>query len=292
MTDPNQTQGQNELQVPSYIKVPAIILSRISPTLAAKFAARLFCTPFRFTMPEREREMDKHSKQERLIVPEIGKEITVYHYGKSSRKVLLVHGWSGRGTQLSAIAGRLIEEGYSTISFDAPAHGKAPGKKTEMLEFIASCQFLSRKYGPFEFGIGHSLGAMALMQSVAKGARFEKLILIGSGNLVWDIMQDFTKKLGLSPVIGILMKRYFDEISGMDTQDLSAEKVAGKINIPVLVIHDTEDRDVPVTAAYAIHKNLPKGSLHITTGLGHRKILGDKGVIDKILSFIKERPQV
>jgi alpha-beta hydrolase superfamily lysophospholipase len=43
----------------------------------------------------------------------------------------------GRGTQLFKIADELLKQGYSTISFDAPAHGKSPGKTTIMVDFIA-----------------------------------------------------------------------------------------------------------------------------------------------------------
>lgn len=288
MPDQKTSNTSTDIKVPFFIKLPARILEKIAPSLAARYAARLFCTPFRFKTPERELEMDRQSRQERLIVPGTGKEIVVYHYGKSSKKALLVHGWSGRGTQLSVIAHRLLQEGYSTVSFDAPAHGKAPGKRTEMLEFIASCIFLNKTFGPFDFGIGHSLGAMTLLQSMQRGAIFQKLVLIGSGNLVTDIMKDFTGKLGLKPLTGIQMKRYFDEIAGLDTQTLSAELAAPNIKAPVLVIHDTDDTDVPVHAAHAIHEHLPQSTLMITKGLGHRKILGDKTVIDAILTFIKQ----
>lgn len=44
----------------------------------------------------------------------------------------MVHGWSGRGTQMSKIAEALVEQGYRIISFDAPAHGKADGKISMM----------------------------------------------------------------------------------------------------------------------------------------------------------------
>ncbi|WP_224490640.1 alpha/beta hydrolase [Robertkochia flava] len=285
MPDQMKDQTPADMQVPGFIKIPARILQWISPTLAARFAARIFCTPFKFKMPRREHDMDRQSKQEKLIVPGIGKEIVVYHYGKSSKKVLLVHGWSGRGTQLFKIAEALNKAGYSTISFDAPAHGKARGKRTQMLEFIESCLFINREFGPFEYAVGHSLGAMTLLNSVQRGIKFKKMVLVGSGNLVTDIMRDFTDKLGLKPVVGIQMKRYFDEISGMDAASLSAEYVAPEVALPVLVIHDTEDRDVPVEAAYRIHKNLPESELMITEGLGHRKILGDKKVIRQITEF-------
>lgn len=287
MSDQTKVQNSQENQVPQFIRIPAKLLEWVSPALAARFAARIFCTPFRFKMPRREYGMDNQSRQERLIVPGIQKEIVVYHYGKSSRKILLVHGWCGRGTQLFKIADKLLQHGYSTISFDAPAHGKTHGKKTQMLEFIESCLFLEREFGPFEFGIGHSLGAMTLLNSIKRGTSFKKVILIGSGNKVTDIMRDFTDKLGLKPVVCIQMKRYFDEISGIDASSLSADIVAPEIRIPVMVIHDEDDKEVPVSAAYSIHENLPESKLMITSGLGHRKILGDKAVIQSLMEFLE-----
>jgi alpha-beta hydrolase superfamily lysophospholipase len=70
--------------------------------------------------------MEQISTQKTLHIPTINKSVVVYQYGQSDKKVLLVHGWSGRGTQLVKIADALLKSGCSTISFDAPAHGKSP----------------------------------------------------------------------------------------------------------------------------------------------------------------------
>ena len=64
--------------------------------------------------------------------------------------------------------------------------------------------------------------------------------------------------------------------------------VAKKIKIPVLVIHDKTDGDVPVSCAYKIRQNLEKGSLLITSELGHTKILRNQEVIKKSINFIKQ----
>jgi hypothetical protein len=57
-------------------------------------------------------------KHQNTHIPTINKSVVVYQYG-SDKKVLLVHGWSGRGTQLVKIADALLKSGCSTISFDA-----------------------------------------------------------------------------------------------------------------------------------------------------------------------------
>ena len=51
---------------------------------------------------------------------------------------------------------------------------------------------------------------------------------------------------------------------------------------------DKNDDDVDVKAAYQINKSLKNSQLMITEGLGHRKILGDKIVIENSIKFLKE----
>ena len=145
-------------KIPKIIILIAQFLQAFSKKLATLYAAKLFTTPIRHKMPKRELAMDENSQQFSLFIPKINKEIVVYEYGASDKKVLLVHGWSGRGTQLVKIADELIKKGFMIISFDAPAHGKSKGSSTIMIEFIASILELEKKYGPFEYAIGHSLG--------------------------------------------------------------------------------------------------------------------------------------
>jgi pimeloyl-ACP methyl ester carboxylesterase len=67
----------------------------------------------------------------------------------------------------------------------------------------------------------------------------------------------------------------------------SAFKAAKELDIPILVVHDNHDYEVPVQAGINIHQHCKNGDLMLTDGLGHRKILGDSQVIQKIIEFIK-----
>ena len=283
----SKSSQKNKPEVPKFILLTAGFLEKISTKLAVVFAAKLFTTPIKHEMPRREFEMDKNSEQSTLKVPEINKEIVVYELGKSAKKVLLVHGWSGRGTQLFKIAETLVENGYSVVSFDAPAHGKSAGNKSIMVEFIASIKEIDKKFGPFEAAVGHSLGGMALFNSVKDGFQIHKLVTIGSGDIVKDIIDEFISKIKLKKTSGILLSQHFEKKYGKTMDSFSAYLSAKEINIPVLVIHDENDEDVPVSAAIHIHKQLKNGSLYITKKLGHRKILGDEIVIAKTIEFIK-----
>jgi pimeloyl-ACP methyl ester carboxylesterase len=274
-------------KIPKIISVIAQFLQAFSTKLATLYAAKLFTTPIRHKIPKRELAMDQNSQQFTLFVPKINKEIVVYQYGSSDKKVLLVHGWSGRGTQLVKIADTLLEQGFMVYSFDAPAHGKSKGNFSIMPEFIASILEMEQKYGPFEYAIGHSLGGMSILNAIKQNLVVKKAVTIGSGDIIQDIIDDFVKNLKLKTEYGLRIKDHFETKFGGEMDDYSAYKAAQMVQIPVLVIHDQNDEDVSVNSAYHIDKHLVHSELFITEGLGHRKILGDPAVIETILKFIE-----
>ncbi|MEZ0130894.1 alpha/beta fold hydrolase, partial [Flavobacterium sp. LBUM151] len=168
----------------------------------------------------------------------------------------------------------------------APAHGKSEGKTTIMSEFIASILEIKKQFGPFEIAIGHSLGGMSVLNAIKDGLKVDKAVIIGSGDIVQDILDDFIFKLGLKQEISEHLRDRFEDKYQVKMNDFSAYKAAQKIEIPVLVIHDNDDPEVPVKAGIHIHQQLKNGTLYLTEGLGHRKILGNQNVIKKILEFI------
>ena len=275
------------LKIPRLIILTSKFFSIISPKLVTLFAAKLFTTPIKHKIPKRELEMDHKSIQKLVSVPAIDKEVMVYNYGKSDKKVLLVHGWSGRGTQLFKIADELLKLGYSTISFDAPAHGKSPGKNSIMVDFIATILEIDKQFGPFEAAVGHSLGGMSVLNAIKKGLKVNHAVVIGSGDIVKDIIDDFVAKLELKPNISNRLRLFFEKKYKEDMNSYSAYLAAKETAIPVLVIHDNNDIEVPVTAGIHIYKYLQNGELLLTDGLGHRKILGNPEVIQRIVQFIE-----
>lgn len=277
------------LKIPRFIIVTGKLLSFISPKLATSYATKLFITPIKHKVPKRELEMDRKSIQRTIKIPAINSEVVVYKFGKSDKKVLLVHGWSGRGTQLFKIADELLKHGYETISFDAPAHGKSPGKTTHMVDFIASILEIEKQYGPFEAAIGHSLGGMSVLNAIKQGLTINRAVIIGSGDVVQDIIDDFVAKLELKPDISIRLRAYFENKHKIKMNDFSAYVAAAAVTIPVLVIHDKDDPEVAVKAGIHINEHLKNGTLVLTEGLGHRKILGNTNVINKTVQFIEHK---
>lgn len=273
------------LEVPRYIKNTSRVLSALNKNLAAAFALKLFESPIQHKLPKREQKMYEVSHKSRLQLPNSKKEIMVYENKFGSKKVLLVHGWNGRGTQLVTIAKAFKDLNYSIVSFDAPGHGKTPKTTANMKHFIEAIFELDKRYKGFDIIIGHSLGGMSIINSLGRSLQTQKAVIIGSGNKTKDITEDFLQTIGMNKklapfLIGLFERKYQDKMQNYDV-----DVHAGKINIPVLIIHDVNDKDVPYTAAETLHQNMPTSELLLTNGLGHRKILGDEDVIEKIVQF-------
>lgn len=275
------------LLTPQYSLTTGRILTAISPYLASRFAAWLFLKPFRYKLPLREKEIDEQFQHQSLLIPGINREIVVYSNSAagSGKKILLAHGWSGRGTQMPDIAHTLIEAGYEIVSFDAPGHGRAPGKMSMMPFFIEAIHHLEKEYGPFYGAIGHSLGGMSLLKATKDGLLIKKLVVIGTANSVTNITREFARNMQLNLRVAQIMKTYFDKKFGQDMDNLSGAFSAESVKIPTLVVHDENDVDVDISSAYEIKNSLENGELLVTKGLGHRKILGDPKVINKIATF-------
>ena len=286
MTKKSSNTAQS-LKIPKIILITSKVIALISSKLITLFTAKLFTTPIRHKIPKRELDMDQNTIQKIIKIPAINKEVVVYKYGVSEKRILLVHGWSGRGTQLFKIADEFLKQGYSTISFDAPAHGKSPGKTTIMVDFIASIIEIEKQFGPFTAAIGHSLGGMSVLNAIKKGLKVNHAVVIGSGDIVEDIIDDFIAKLKLKPTVGKLLSLHFEKKYKEKMNDYSAFLAAEKVTVPVLVIHDNNDTEVPVSAGIHIYKYLKNGTLFLTDGLGHRKILGNQKVIEKTVQFIQ-----
>ena len=127
---------------------------------------------------------------------------------------------------------------------------------------------------------------MALLNAVREGFKTNKLVTIGAADVIMDIILNFTNTLTLKDEVAVKMKANLDALFGRDINYASAHNAAKSVHIPTLIVHDENDADVPVSCAHAIHNELSNGSIHITQKLGHRRILGNKDVIEKISDFL------
>lgn len=204
-------------------------------------------------------------------------------------RILLVHGWGGRGSQLFSFLDPLRAAGLEVLAFDAPGHGDSSSGAPDVAGLVDVIRALDQAHGPFSGAIGHSMGAGALLTAVNEGARIERVVAIGGPSRLQGVAERFARALDLGPEASRrfeagLRKRFGDQtLARFDmTQGLVQRAV------PALVLHDVDDRDVPFEEARLLADAWPGARLLPTAGLGHRRILRDPVVVEETASFLLE----
>ncbi|MEN8138577.1 MAG: alpha/beta hydrolase [Bacteroidota bacterium] len=275
---------KTSIKIPATIKYFAGALEKISPKLALKFGLALFYKPIRFQRPERENKIYYLATLDNLLLK--GRKIRTFSWKKGEKKILLVHGWSGRGTQMNKLVESLLANNFSVYSFDAPAHGESEGKRTHMYEFVDAILEMEKKVGKFDLIIGHSMGGIAALNAVNKGVDAPKVVIIGTPNLIENVITDFCMNINFSDKMIPLIKDYIETRYDERITSVSGEVVGEKIDIPILIIHDENDIDVQYSEAETMNNKIAKSELFSTKNLGHRRILADDNVIREIIDFI------
>lgn len=259
-------------------------LSVVSPNVASRVAMELFCTPRRFPTPEREQEL--MADAEPLAVPlGDGVRIQAWSWGAGPR-VILVHGWEGRGSQMATFAAPLVRAGFRVITFDAPGHGRSSGRKSSLPQFTSALRGVAEAVGAPSALIGHSLGCAAAALAVKEGLPCGKLVFIAPPLETADYMRQFGEVLGVSEQVISGVCRRIEERFGRPWSDYSVAAAAPQMKSELLVIHDRDDRNTPWSGAADLVALWPGARLITTESLGHRRILRDSQVIQATVDFL------
>jgi pimeloyl-ACP methyl ester carboxylesterase len=269
--------------------------SLVSRRLAGRGAFALFHMPLvRSGLRSSERELFEKAHVDRVDVGG-GKHAVTYRWGDGSRPVLLVHGWQSRASRLSDFVPGLLDRGHSVVSFDAPGHGDAGGRSTTILEYRDIVSALHDQYGTFECLIAHSMGALGSFFGLKHGVEAQKIVTI-SGVCDFDyLVEEFCAEL---KVRDRLKARLHDEIRvnlfpdmPLDEVPFSLTDMTQIVRSPLLVIHDEDDTRIRVTQGRRLAAAFgDQARLVVTSGLGHRRILGDAKVVRTVLDFVDHGP--
>jgi pimeloyl-ACP methyl ester carboxylesterase len=292
MTD--KPQAQNSTNVRSRLKTRLLrrglrVLSWLAPELAALQAERMFLRPRRHARPEREN--DWLASAERGEVRYRKALLPTYSWGRGPA-VLLVHGWEGRATQLGAFVPALLAAGYRVVAVDMPGHGAAEPALSSEADFAFAMTTIIQRLGPFHAVIAHSMGAAATTLSHALRPFQGRLVLIGAPRGPRSFFNAFMNYLGLASSAGARVERRIVERYGMPFSALDVADYGARVTLPVLLIHDRGDKEVPFAHAQAFLDALPNANLVATEGLGHRRILRDPAIIDLAVQFIGRADQI
>jgi pimeloyl-ACP methyl ester carboxylesterase len=263
-------------------------LSGLAPALAARAAERLFLRPPRHPRPPHEATVLASAR--RAVIPHPATPITTWTWGAGPR-VLLVHGWGGRGAQLAGFVPPLVAAGYSAVTFDAPGHGASPARESSLVAFVGAIAAVERALGPVHAIVAHSIGAAASARALRDGVGADAAVFIAPpADLV--LQADLVlEALGFGRPARELMRRRVEDRLGVPWSTLDVTRFAPDMRMPLLVIHDRDDAEVPWQDGAMIAQAWPRATLSTTSGLGHRRIVRDAEVIREAVGFLLAQPR-
>lgn len=260
------------------------IISYFFPTLAAQKALKLFLVPQRHQRPEAENIWYASSRKRFLK-----NGLHINEWGVEGQpKIMLVHGWEGRGTQMAAFAGPLVIAGYHVIAIDGPAHGESPGNETNAGIFSRALVEVQKELGDVRAVIAHSFGGGCSILASGFGLKVDKIVMIASPSDYAKVVRNFLDFVPLSSYSEKAFYRILSHKAQVKLEDINITTLGKNISVPVMIVHDKNDKEVGFQNAQWLHEAWPQSKLLITEGLGHRRILKDPEVIRKVVEFINE----
>jgi pimeloyl-ACP methyl ester carboxylesterase len=214
--------------------------------------------------------------------------------------VVLVHGWNGRGSQLGAFVEPLVNAGFQVVAFDAPGHGASSGTSSSMVEFAnafdAVVDSVTPYFQPLAGVIAHSMGGAAVTFALSRAQarpRLEaaacppRLAFLAPPIDVADFLNTVSSELGLSARTQAALRSALERKVGLRVEDLHSLRLAPTMTAPLLVLHDEEDRAVPVACGEALAQAWPRAELIKTRGLGHSRILRDPTTVATVVAHVR-----
>ncbi|QDQ24974.1 lysophospholipase [Chitinimonas arctica] len=271
-------------------------LASFAPGLAAAWAERLFLRPPRHDWPRVEQAWRDRAERSELYTAGLpisewdGKPMRIYRWGEARHgKVVMLHGWGGRATQFHEFIAPLTAAGYQVVGIDAPGHGASHGNQASVLHFAHALTRVIRNEGPVTAVLAHSLGGAATVYALASHKlAVEKVVLISPSADVAAYARYIGRLLNLDKAVLAGVQQRMETRFGILWQELNAISLAGRLDLPALILHDRNDREVPSSTGAKLAEAWQGARLLLTEGLGHRRILRDAAVVREAVAFLRK----
>ena len=264
---------------PAWVQATFANASRIAPSLTSVVSAELFRTTRCASPRLGEREVLESATGSRIA------GMQVWSWGEGPI-VLLVHGWNGRSTQLGGFVSPLVARGYRVVAFDALGHGDSDGTHSSLPELANCIRQVADELGGIYAIVAHSLGGAATTYALAYGLDAKRAVFISPPADPREFLKSFGAALGFNDDVRARVTQRLEGRLGVPMEEMGVHAIAPRMEIPLLVVHDRDDKEVPYSAGRGIASQWPGAELIITEGLGHQRILGDPNVKDAAVRFV------
>jgi pimeloyl-ACP methyl ester carboxylesterase len=272
----------------SYYKTKIKTIGLISKKLAAQKALTLFCTPFSGKPKRKESPIFRTAKK---IVCNYNKlKLIGWQWtpkNNNDKKILIAHGFDSCSYKFDKLIQTLLQNGFTVIAFDAPAHGLSDGKTTHALDYKNAILEINQQYGEFYCIMGHSLGGLAASLAAEEMPILQKLILIAPATETQRAIDNFFKYVPLGNDIKMEIEKIIFNLEQKPVSYYAVSRSIQQITTSVLWIHDKKDWICPYEDVAPIESlKLNHINFYITSGLGHNKIYRNDKALSHIIQFL------
>jgi pimeloyl-ACP methyl ester carboxylesterase len=277
-------------------------LSLLPSGIAGDTAFRIFCTPelshYRapnhFQLAERARFHLRNARWQRVSTSVA--DIQTYIFDPDCKDVfgtvLIVHGWTGEASFMTAIGEAVRRAGFRVVLFDLPAHGLSGASSTHLVDCARATAVIGREFGPLSAIIAHSFGGMISLVAaegrppIAYPLKISRIVFVASPNRLSEVTGGFAEHWGLTEPARRAFEKRLERIGGRPLGDFTLVKLLHATHCRALVIHDRDDRDVSFQSAEEIASGFDGAELHAFDGFGHSNILFAPPAMRTIVSYL------
>jgi pimeloyl-ACP methyl ester carboxylesterase len=212
--------------------------------------------------------------------------------------ILVIHGWRSRTEYMRALIEGFRNAGYKVVSLDLPGHGQSTGRRLTMVSAVEAASQAEQWFGPFEAVVGHSFGgAVAVNAAVGSIAGLPKLVtkrlvLVAAPSSLPLVFDGFSQMLNVGPRSRTVMAGRVKRIAGRPLSDFVGDRQLAATQVPTLVIHAPDDREVSAEQARLYAAAGPHVEVYWANGLGHRRILSDSAVVERAVGFVEPAAKI
>jgi uncharacterized protein len=198
--------------------------------------------------------------------------------------VILLHGLGDNRMGMTGYAALLLHHGFTVLMPDARAHGVSGGvlatygliERNDIRQWVGFIK--TREHARCVFGLGESMGAAELLQSLDTGAPFCAVVAESPFATFREIAYDrMGQPFHLGPWVGRTVLRPVVEIAflrarwkyGLRMWQISPEDSVARTTIPVLLIHGQVDSNIPVRHSRRIHARNAETEIWEVPGADH-----------------------
>ncbi|HEY8267595.1 MAG TPA: alpha/beta fold hydrolase [Xanthobacteraceae bacterium] len=243
-----------------------------------------FLKPRRYLTPDTE-ILDLPPPQEGMRIATGDAWVAAWRWGNGPA-VLFAHGWEDDHHVFDPMIAQLIAAGHSVIAFDLPAHGCSGGRRVALPSAAQAIADVAEALGPVRAVVGHSFGGAAATLAVSSRLKVERVVTVATPISMARLLDLVVKRLGLSRARRAGIERELVRRVGVSLAAVELEAVAPRLVTPALVVHSRDDRIVPFLAGVRLQRAWPGAKLFAVEGLGHRRILSDLAVMERLSNFL------